>query len=245
MAAGVCLMAHGALPDDRGKWNSGQDKTPPPWDYNIVHRDIKPQNYFLSTPSDSIVWPELPITALADFGNAFDAAGPQYTNKPRLARGMGKPLWEAPEQHNDSPDLYTVSSATNVYQIGLSILQMMHLQWPVHETSFSDPRRRPIYPGTAPLYPQRLVDLAQSCVAIHPADRPSPEEIYRSVRKLAMGSMEYEGDGSHRIPWRKWISEGPAAWRLYANILALLEFQRAPQDELLRTVPDKYAAWFA
>jgi serine/threonine protein kinase len=140
-------MAHGALPDDRGKWNSGQDKTPPPWDYNIVHRDIEPQNYFLSTPSDSIVWPELPITALADFGNAFDAAGPQYTNKPRLARGMGKPLWEAPEQHNDSPDLYTVSSATNVYQIGLSILQMMHLQWPAHETSFSDPRRRPIYPA--------------------------------------------------------------------------------------------------
>jgi serine/threonine protein kinase len=144
---------------------------------------------------------------LGDFGNAFDATDMWYINNSRLTRDMGTPLWSAPEQHEDSPAAYTVTSATNVYQIGLPILQTMHLQTPGSEVHFSDTRRYEVFPGTAP-YPQELLDLVWSCVALNPTNRPSAKDLYRSVRVMAMGFMDYEGDGSHRIPWRKWNLDG-------------------------------------
>ena len=46
MAASVCLMAHGQLPDDQGRWQPGfgNGNAPQPlWMHDIIHRDIKPQ----------------------------------------------------------------------------------------------------------------------------------------------------------------------------------------------------------
>jgi len=44
MAASVCLMAHGQLPNDQGVWSvagSGHDIGPePPWAHDIVHRFV-------------------------------------------------------------------------------------------------------------------------------------------------------------------------------------------------------------
>lgn len=200
MAAGACLMAYGAVPNDRGQWPDGGD-TPAPWGHDIVHRDIKPLNYFLSTPSDSAVWPGLPIAALGDFGNAFDAADPYFGDSPEATRGMATHRWRAPEQHRDAPEDLPANKLTNVYQIGLSILSLMTLQQPAFESTFENPELLPdgIFPESQS-YPETLLNLAWDCIEWLPDDRPKPEELYMSIRSMA---MNYPLGGSHQIPWRK------------------------------------------
>lgn len=124
MAAGACLMAHGTVPDDQGRWPADR---PLPWNHNIVHRDIKPQNYFLSPSESTMVWPTLPIAALGDFGNAIDAAAPVYSTHPEYTRGMATERYMAPEKQEDAPAEHPLTSAINVYQIGLAILQLIYL----------------------------------------------------------------------------------------------------------------------
>lgn len=107
MAASVCLMAHGTLPNDRGVWPSGRgsgDAPAIPWEHNIIHQDIKLPNYFLSSgPVGSKAWSGLPIAALGDFGNSIDMAEAIYSEKPSLAaHEQGTPRWMAPEQLCDS-----------------------------------------------------------------------------------------------------------------------------------------------
>lgn len=102
MAAGACLMAHGAVPDDDGNWpaNNGNGVNPRvPRVHNIVHRDIKASNYFLATPSDSGTWPQLPIVKLGDFGNGIDSLDPLFVSHPDYAYRAGTSGWRAPEQN--------------------------------------------------------------------------------------------------------------------------------------------------
>lgn len=150
MAAGACLMAHGAVPDDRGRWPGDQ---PPAWAYKIIHRDIKPRNYFISSFKSSVIWPQLPIAALGDFGNAFDAV---TSNGAGTSHHMGTLNYMAPEQLPNYRTTYDVSPATNVYQIGIAILQLMHLQLPSLQVDYDAEDQGSPFPGfavDATLYP--------------------------------------------------------------------------------------------
>lgn len=133
MAAGACLMAHGAVPDDHGVWPTRAS----PWAHDIVHRDIKPSNYFLTTAAGtgSKIWPGLPVATLGDFGNGIDMAGTHCKDNPRAAFGIGTPRWEVPEQL-DTGHSYPISSRTNIYQIGICILELMALSSPLSQRAF-------------------------------------------------------------------------------------------------------------
>jgi serine/threonine protein kinase len=206
MAAGLCLMAYGVLPQDNSIWPSGLQEAPL-WAHQIVHRDIKPLNYFLSSSSKSGAWPDLPVAALGDFGNAFDALDQvNILAPPSTLRGMGTPGFQAPEQQEHVPDCHPVTSATNVYQVGISMLQLMNLRLANYERRFGvdeAPNHR-IFPSprSTPFYPRELVDLAWKCVSVLPANRPSPELIYLTIRAIAMDTPD---GGSHNVPLRKSI----------------------------------------
>jgi len=196
LAAGVCLMAYGAVPDDEGRWPNHRR---PLWNHDIIHRDIKAQNYFLSASTSSTVWPKLAIAALGDFGNALDAADPANGGRSMEA---GTPNWMAPEQLRTSPAEYRVSSATNEYQIGLVILQLILLESPQYQTDFAAGRQGGIFPrSTAPFYPKELLDIAWSCIAMKPEHRPMPIDLYVSIRDLA---KDVPQDTSSQTPWRKY-----------------------------------------
>lgn len=138
MAAGACIMTHGAVPDDQGRW---PDNQPPEWSHSIIHRDIKPSNYFISSSQSSTTWPKLPIAALGDFGNAFDA---NDSTVAWVSHNMGTPYWMAPEQLPNERTAYEVSPATNVYQIGLAVLQLMHLQRPRSQADYDTEGHDPV-----------------------------------------------------------------------------------------------------
>lgn len=131
-------MAHGAVLDDQGVWPNLAN----PWNHNFIHRDIKLSNYFLKSFSGLKAWPGLPVATLGDFGNGVDMAEPYYTGSPWAACGMGTPGWEAPEQLR-SQFLFPVSSRTNIYQIGLCVLELMALGSPMNQREFSPDQNVP------------------------------------------------------------------------------------------------------
>jgi len=230
LAAGVCLMANGTVPDDKGRWT-------PPWDHNIIHRDIKAQNYFLSGSTSSGLWPKLPIAALGDFGNAFDQTDPQYAN---TRMDLGTDDWMAPEQLPSAPAEHSVTAATNVYQIGLVMLQVMLFESPQYQTDFAAGRQGPIFLRATNFYPRELVDMAYSCIAILPEDRPAPLDLYVSIRDLA---KSYPEDGSSQLPWRKYTWKKDCLGLHRADIVALLELQTVPPGQRVRTKVDKWATY--
>jgi serine/threonine protein kinase len=196
LTSGVCLMAHGAVPNDEGSFPG---RRIPLWNHDIIHRDIKAQNYFLSASTSSIIWPKLPIAALGDFGNSVDAADPAYNG---YSMEAGTKTWMAPEQLNTAPARYAVTSVTNVYQIGLVMLQLILLESPRFQTDLAAGRQGAIFVRTPPpMYPKELADLAWSCIAIDPDNRPRPIDLYVSIRDLA---KQYPEGSDSQIPWREY-----------------------------------------
>jgi serine/threonine protein kinase len=235
MAAGACLMAHGAVPDDQGRWPGNQ---PPHWPHDIIHRDIKPRNYFISSSESSVLWPKLPIAALGDFGNAFDAVSLMGAGG---SHRMGTERYMAPEQLPNYRTIFTVTPATNVYQIGVAILQLMHLQLPRLQADFDTEDQGPVFPGfpvDATFYPQALIDLAEDCVQPVPRDRPTPVTLYLQIRDLASG---YPDESNKEIPWRKYQQGGEAIRSFYADIISMLELQTVPPNQRVRNNIDRWA----
>jgi serine/threonine protein kinase len=212
MAAFVCLMAHGQLPDDQGAWPGptglGDGNEPnPPWAHNIIHRDIKPANYFLTECRDPTRWRGLPIAALIDFGNGSDAR-----NAPFGIKGMGAPGHQAPKQEHSNN--HPVTSATNVFQVGLVMHETMTLRTPSHQPTFQ-PRRQPLFPNIdTNFYPEELAAMARRCIRSDIRRRPTPKVLYMSMRDLA---NKMPTEGSRHRPW------GNVRFRLIDNFHKMLE----------------------
>lgn len=212
MAAGACVMAYGRVPDDEGRWPANQ---PPPWNRSIIHRDIKPANYFLSSSESSVIWPKIPIVALGDFGNAIDRADPAFA---RSRHDNGTPNWMAPEQSAEPPGPYTVFPETNVYQIGLTILHLMHLEHPAGQAEYGyEQDIYPRFPTPPLLYPQDLINLTERCIAMNPAQRPKPVNLYKAIRDLA---TSYPDASSKTIPWRKYTQKRETLRSFHADIVS-------------------------
>lgn len=199
MAAGVCLIAHGQLPHDDGTWptDGSRGATPRrPWTHNLVHQDIKSSNYLLSKSDGSVTWPGLPVLKLCGFGNSFDISEPAYRNKSH-PRNHGTPYLMAPEQVDTSRRPAILGPATNIFQIGLTILSLMSLSDPQFQPEFDTPHNLRLFRNDDfhELYPQDIVDLAQSCYRRIPSERPTPKALYLDIRKVA---MEYP-QGDHRV----------------------------------------------
>jgi len=210
MAASVCLMANGQLPSDQGVWSApgaGQGTRPsPPWPHNIVHRDIKPANYFLTKSNHPMKWAGLPLAALGDFGNGFDAQDLQWRTNPDECRGAGTFNCEAPEQAIQTAGAILISSYTNVYQVGLVMFQLMTLKAPTHQVTFHQ-REHPFPPVDPEAYPPELVQLATECLHPVPAARPSAKDLYMRMRSLATAVPMPPIEGYNGLPWGKLILE--------------------------------------
>ena len=208
MAAGVCMMAHGAIPNDQGHWpDDGGDGDEPlkPWKHNVIHKEIKPNNYFLSGSSSDVIWPGLPVAALGDFGNGIDLI--DYENDPMSddTRGGGTINFMAPEQPLGVAHLHPVTSATNVYQVGLAILHVMTRTFPRYQPDHLKNDEALFERDVDEGYDPKLVGLARSCVEMVPGKRPSPKKLYLDLRALAMAYPPTAG--GHGVPYRKFQNQ--------------------------------------
>lgn len=241
MAASVCLMAHGVLPapDIKGNWPDNDG--PVSWDHNIIHRDIKANNFFLSASSSNQVWPGLPVAALGDFGNAIDAADPVYAWRPSWARDAGTPGYMAPEQVEQPIEgayEHSITSATNVYQIGVSMLHLMIRSRPRFQPEFGKSEAGFFKRNPDDCYDAEMAKLAWDCAEMDPTDRPSARDLYIRLRTLARAYPNADGD--HSVPYRK-LNPRNLFGIDHADMSDSLEFMQLKPTEMVRTAPDKYA----
>jgi serine/threonine protein kinase len=135
----------------------------------VVHRDVTPANVMLTGSGAKVV----------DFG--ISAIVGQRDAAPDGSL-LGTPAYLAPERLGGSQ----VSTATDVYALGLLLYRALagRLPWPAETTA--DALRAHLYADPEPLpplagLPTAVRDLCLRCLAKSPADRPGAAEVARAL----------------------------------------------------------------
>ncbi|MCP4420307.1 MAG: serine/threonine protein kinase [Chloroflexi bacterium] len=143
---------------------------------DIVHRDIKPANILLD--SDGTIF-------LSDFGLAAFANKLETSSVPS-AYG-GSPFYMAPEQWQDGP----VGPHTDVYQLGVTLFEMLTGKRPYPETDMNlllDRHLNGLVPKARdlnPKLPRNIEPILEKAMAKNRLDRyATPEELAEAVAKL-------------------------------------------------------------
>ncbi|GAA3808669.1 serine/threonine-protein kinase [Nocardioides panacisoli] len=138
----------------------------------VVHRDVKPANV--------LVGPEL--VKLGDFGVARLVE--QTTRHTQTGQTIGTAAYLAPEQVEGAE----VSGATDVYSLGLVLLEAMtgrrEYEGAPAEAALARLHRAPAVP---PDVPPAWRDLLMAMTALVPADRPTAAEVAATVPRGAAG----------------------------------------------------------
>jgi serine/threonine protein kinase len=142
----------------------------------IVHRDVKPENVFLTAPDDA------PVAKLLDFGvsKLEDAAGdPLATRQGAL---LGSPAYMSPEQIESSAD---VDARADVWAVGILLYRCLTGRVPfpqrgLRELAFAITTAPPPsltieHPGV----PSAVIAIVERCLA------KSPDERFESAAALA------------------------------------------------------------
>lgn len=140
--------------------------------HGVVHRDVKPENIFLSGSS----------TVLADFGIAKALAGPGSAAA-RTSEGIavGTPTYMAPEQLMGTTD---VDHRADIYAVGVVAYEMLigDLPYGGKDTSTIAKLKLHVRGGLRSIrsmrtdVPAELASIVEACLAFDPAARPQTAE---------------------------------------------------------------------
>lgn len=188
----ACLvMAYGRIPSPDE--NFIPDKS---WK-KIVHRDIKPLNIFLGSPSNKDNdWPTLPIAHLGDFGKTIHTSPTDPLNPLAYNQGDGTAHYMPLEQiclqdKTTAEDVFRgkLGDATNVWAIGACLTYLMNRDNPTKprdpKTEFlSEEDVEPRFNGNAVLfYSEELRGLLGRCTRYWFEDRIGLRELYGEIRR--------------------------------------------------------------
>ncbi|MEV6943361.1 serine/threonine-protein kinase [Streptomyces sp. NPDC051172] len=142
----------------------------------VVHRDLKPANVLLKQDGGQM------HPMLTDFGIARLADSPGLT---RTHEFVGTPAYVAPESAEGRPQ----TSAVDIYGAGILMYELVTGRPPfgggsalevLHQHLSAEPRR----PSTIP---DPLWTVIERCLRKNPDERPSAENLARSLRVVAEG----------------------------------------------------------
>ncbi|MGV9880755.1 protein kinase domain-containing protein [Streptomyces sp. NPDC003006] len=132
---------------------------------DMVHRDLKPSNVMLT----------LDGVTLIDFGIARAAEQSQLTQTGLI---VGTPAYMSPEQASGKRRL---SSASDVFTLGLLIAYGASGRWPFKDSAEGSPLYRIVhdFPDLSPLHTldPRLAEIITSCLDKDPEGRPTAPEL--------------------------------------------------------------------
>jgi serine/threonine protein kinase len=151
----------------------------------VVHRDLKPSNVLLASDGPRVI----------DFGIAWSADATAVTG---TGVRVGTPAYMSPEQALGRP----TGPALDIFPLGLIIFYAATGQHPFGEGGGQELLYR-IVSGTPDLTlcPEPLRPLVESCLAPDPTERPDPEEIIATCRRLAEAEgSQLERDNGWWLP---------------------------------------------
>ncbi|WP_407566996.1 protein kinase domain-containing protein [Polymorphospora sp. A560] len=135
----------------------------------VVHRDVTPGNVMLTATGAKVV----------DFGISALAGESDTDPDGKL---LGTPAYLAPERL----DAGQVSTATDVYALGLLLYRCLAGRLPWEADTTTQMLRNHRHADPAPLppvdgLPDEVADLVRRCLAKTPADRPTSAEVARTL----------------------------------------------------------------
>ncbi|KAK4542830.1 hypothetical protein LTR36_006206 [Oleoguttula mirabilis] len=171
-------QGHTSLDDGpRGDW------------WQIVHRDIKPNNVFFAAKTaghfDDYLTPKL-----GDFGSAFKTKEDDPFNPQLFRDGPFTKGWSAPETRSyvdretlEPIDRFKILAATNVYGVGLVMFGLMALELkPVQPMWLGDDETaHNVRADAKGKYSDELIELVQQCLTFQPTSRPRFKDILRQI----------------------------------------------------------------
>jgi eukaryotic-like serine/threonine-protein kinase len=150
----------------------------------IVHRDIKPDNIFLTQTDEEGI-----LVKVLDFGIAKFASSPSDHSSTRTGAVLGTPLYMSPEQ---ARGLKTIDYRTDIYSLGLVAYTMLTGNLAFSSESFGDllvqicTAPLPSLCANAPWLPAAMELWFQRACARDPASRfASAQELADALRAAA------------------------------------------------------------
>ncbi|KAK5121125.1 hypothetical protein LTR85_005609 [Meristemomyces frigidus] len=190
LAQAACFLERGTLP---------RKPSPEGWQGPIIHRDIKARNILLTYP-DSVRWPKIPVTKLGDFGLAIAENADGFRN-PKDLIGAGTRGTKAPEQMRYEPatfsNLHKLGSATNVFAIGRTMLNLMSLTLDNDAAALQarydlpSQSRVDIPADVWQNYSERLINLVKRCIEPNPGHRIEATNLLQDITLIV---QEYRSD---------------------------------------------------
>jgi len=175
----------------------------------IVHRDMKPENIFVTIDANNQDVPKL-----LDFGIAKVAGNDGQNNLTRTGTIFGTPFYMAPEQALGNP----VDARTDIYAMGVIMYEVFAGSLPFqgesfmgiltqHITTEPEPVAQRAAKANRPL-PHGLAEIITRCMQKNPAQRFSTMDelvnalvqIYRSVAGAGMSTYMEAFPVSQRMP---------------------------------------------
>jgi serine/threonine protein kinase len=167
-------------------------------DRGVLHRDVKPENVFLTTDGR---------VKILDFGIAH-AADPTGARVTQTGIQMGTPAFMAPEQARGRWDL--VGPQSDVWGVGASLFTLLSGRM-VHDAETAQELMAAVFlrparslATVAPALPQEVVAVVDRALALHMAERWEDARAMREAVRAAYRSLT-----GHAVP-----APPPAAARL-------------------------------
>lgn len=194
-----------------GGFDTSADEAEEKWT-PIIHRDLKLPNIFFGarTPSSTTLgasdFPSYPRALLGDFGIAIMSDPDEDAHSPFAYShlGEGTPRWLAPEQvlfrsrktllpsetHN-----WKLSEKTKVWGIGAIMIRLMSRGNEGNGPQYKHGEEEvPMFKnGADVVFSVELRQMALSCCAFNPDDRPSLQDLRGMVDDMTVGSSADEG----------------------------------------------------
>ena len=159
----------------------------------IVHRDIKPDNIFLSQSQDD----DAAVVKILDFGIAKFASNPNDHGATRTGAVLGTPLYMSPEQ---ARGLKTIDHRTDLYSLGLVAYTMLTGNLAFSSESFGDLLLQictaplPSLRANAPWLPPSVEAWFMRACAREPQDRfASAQELGDALKAACEGAVNLSG----------------------------------------------------
>ena len=156
----------------------------------LIHRDLKPENIILDRTQDG------ERTVVVDFGLAYILESEESGRLTRVGEGLGTPDYLSPEQARG----VNLSPACDVYSLGCMLYEMLTSK-PPFEGKHAVVLSQHLFVAPVSIrdrapeiqIPSALDELILAMLAKSPADRPSSQAVFETLRLLDPNAPERKG----------------------------------------------------